>query len=105
MVDSRIISWKGYVNYLPGNCNMTPLEYLMGGTVKLKCYAEKQETINYLKANICDAMMRDTTPYTWKIARKLVRSNEVLLGQPRQPYEWSDIPFLTGTIVLPNRKQ
>ena len=48
---------------------------------------------------------RDTTPYTRKSARKLVRSKEVLWYQTWQPYEWNHIPFLTATIVLHNNKK
>ena len=36
---------------------------------------------------------RDTTPFTWK----LVRCSKVLWSQPQQPYEFNNIPFLTGT--------
>ena len=35
---------------------MTPLEYYLWGAVKVKCYADKPETIDALKYNIREAI-------------------------------------------------
>ena len=35
---------------------MTPLDYYLSGGVKDKCYADKPETIDALKDNICEAI-------------------------------------------------
>ena len=35
---------------------MTPLDYYLFGAVKNKCYADKPETIDALKDNICEAV-------------------------------------------------
>ena len=35
---------------------MTPLDYYLWGAVKDKCYADKPETIDALKDNICEAV-------------------------------------------------
>ena len=40
----------------PRSCEMTPLDYYLWGAVKDKCYAEKPETSDALKDNICEAI-------------------------------------------------
>ena len=35
---------------------MTPLDYYLWGAVKDRCYADKPEAIDALKANICEAI-------------------------------------------------
>ena len=35
---------------------MTPLDYYLWGAAKDKCYADKPETIDALKDNICEAI-------------------------------------------------
>ena len=38
------------------NCDFTPLDYYLWGAFKAKCYADKPETIEALKDNICEAI-------------------------------------------------
>ena len=40
----------------PRNCDLTPLDCYLWGTVKDKCYANKLETIDALKDNIREAI-------------------------------------------------
>ena len=44
------------VNWPPRSCNLTPLEYFLWGAINEKCYDDKPETIEQLKANIRDAI-------------------------------------------------
>ena len=92
--DGQLIRRNGDNNWPAKSCDLTPLDYFLWSSVKEKCYANKPETIKYLKANICDV-----------IAKIRIQSNKVLWAQPRQPFEWNNIPFLTGTIVLYNKKK
>ena len=52
----RIISCRADVVWLPGSCDLTPLDYYLCSAVKDKCYADKPETIDALKDNICGAI-------------------------------------------------
>ena len=60
--NSHSVSRNSYVNWMPRSYNSTPLDYFLWRAVNEKHYAEKQDTIKHLKANICNA-----------IARKLLR--------------------------------
>ena len=60
-----------------GHLDLTPLDYYLSGAVKDKYYADKPETIDALKNNICEGI-GETQLHT--IAT-------VLHGQPRQPFE------------------
>ena len=48
---------KDGVNWLSRSCDLTPFDYLLQGTVKEKCYAEKPDVIEYLKPNIRDVIV------------------------------------------------
>ena len=50
--EDRIISRRANVIWPPQNCDLTPLDCYLWGAVKDKCYADKPETIDALKANI-----------------------------------------------------
>ena len=50
--EDLIISRKTDVVWPPPSCDLTPLYYYLWGAVKDKCYADKPETIDVLKANI-----------------------------------------------------
>ena len=51
-----IISRRANVVWPPRSCDLTSLDYYLWGAVKDKCYADKSETINALKNNICEAI-------------------------------------------------
>ena len=53
--EDRIISSRADVVW-PPRCDLTPLDYYLCGAVKDKCYADKPEAIDALKANIREAM-------------------------------------------------
>ena len=63
------------------------MDYFLLGAVKEQGYADKPKA--KVKANIRNAISE---------MQKWVRSNEVLCDQPRQQYEWNNIPLLNGTI-------
>ena len=54
--EDRIISRRADVVWLPRSCDLTPLYYHLWGAVKDQCYADKPETIDALKDNICEAI-------------------------------------------------
>ena len=54
--EDRIISCRAHVVWPPWSCDLTPLDYYLWGAIKLKCYADKPETIDTLKDNICEAI-------------------------------------------------
>ena len=54
--EDRIISPRADVVWAPRSCDLTPLDYYLWGAVKDKCYADKPETIDALKDNICEAI-------------------------------------------------
>ena len=54
--EDRIISRRPNVVWPPRSCDLTPLAYYLWGAVKDKCYADKPETIDTLKANIREAI-------------------------------------------------
>ena len=50
------INRNGDVNWPPRSSNLTLLDYYLWGAVKDKCYADKPETIEALRANIREAI-------------------------------------------------
>ena len=80
---ARIISRKVDVVWPPRSCDLTPLDYYLGGLVKNKCYADKRETIDALKDNIREAI-EEIQLHTTDIELKNRTDN---VGQPRQPFE------------------
>ena len=54
--EDRIINIRADVVWGPRNCDLTPLDYYLWGSVKVKCYAGKLETIYALKDNIREAI-------------------------------------------------
>ena len=53
--EDRIISRRADVVWPLRSCDLTPLVYYLWGVVIDKCYADKPETIDALKDNICEA--------------------------------------------------
>ncbi|GFV30644.1 uncharacterized protein TNCV_2865831 [Trichonephila clavipes] len=45
----RLISHFGPVNWPPRSCDLTPLDYILWGYVKSLVYADKPQTLDYLK--------------------------------------------------------
>ena len=54
--ENRIISRRADVVWPARSSDLTPLDYNLWGAVKYKCYADKPETIDTLKHNICEAI-------------------------------------------------
>ena len=54
--ENRIISRRADVVWPPRSCDLSPLNYYLWGPVKVKCYADKPETIDALKDNIRKAI-------------------------------------------------
>ena len=52
--EDRIIKRRADIVWPPLSCDLTPLDYYMQGAVKAKCYADKAETTEALKDNICE---------------------------------------------------
>ena len=52
----RIISQRADVVWPRRSSDLTPLDYYLWDAVKDKCYADKPETIDSLKDNICEAI-------------------------------------------------
>ncbi|GFX13187.1 hypothetical protein TNCV_2989511 [Trichonephila clavipes] len=48
----RLISRFGPVNWPPRSCDLTPLDYFLGGYVKSLVYADKPQTLEKLEDNI-----------------------------------------------------
>ncbi|GFV85428.1 transposable element Tc3 transposase [Trichonephila clavipes] len=48
----RLISRFGPVNWPPGSCDLTPLDYFLWGYVKSLVYADKPQTLDLLEDNI-----------------------------------------------------
>ncbi|GFS58774.1 putative DD41D transposase [Trichonephila clavipes] len=48
----RLISRFGPVNWPPRSCDLTPLDYFLGGHVKPLVYADNPETLDHLEDNI-----------------------------------------------------
>ncbi|GFX43881.1 uncharacterized protein TNCV_4111601 [Trichonephila clavipes] len=49
---NRLISRFGPVNWPPRSCDLTPLDYFLGGYVKSLVYADKPQTLDHLEDNI-----------------------------------------------------
>ncbi|GFW19904.1 uncharacterized protein TNCV_3562071 [Trichonephila clavipes] len=47
-----LISRFGPVDLPPRSCDLTPLDYFLGGYVKLLVYADKPQTLDHLEDNI-----------------------------------------------------
>ena len=99
------LSRRADVVWPPRSCDLTPLDYYLWGAVKDTCYADEPETINYLKDNIREGVSETQLHKIDNVLKKLDRSYRLLHGQPRQPFEWNYFPFLTGSIVLSNKKK
>ena len=54
--EDRIISRRADVVWPPRSYDLTPLDYYLRGAVKDICYADKPETTDALKDNICEAI-------------------------------------------------
>ena len=54
--EDYIISRRADVVWPPRSCDLTKLDYYLWGAVKVKCYADKPETIAALRDNICEAI-------------------------------------------------
>ena len=54
--EDHIISRRADVVWPPRSWDLTPLDYYLQGAVKDKCYADKPDTIDALKDNICEAI-------------------------------------------------
>ena len=54
--EDRIISRRADVVWPLRSSDLTPLDYYLWGAVKDKCYADKPETSDVLKDNICEAI-------------------------------------------------
>ena len=54
--EDRIISRRADVIWPSRSCDLIPLAYYLKGVVKDKCYANKPETIDFLKDNIPEAI-------------------------------------------------
>ena len=54
--EDRIISRRAVIVWPPRSCDFTPSNYYLWGAAKDKCYADKPETIDALKDNICEAI-------------------------------------------------
>ncbi|GFU93603.1 putative transposable element [Trichonephila clavipes] len=48
----RLISRFGPVNWPPRSCDLTPLDYFLGGYIKSLVYADKPQTLDHLEDNI-----------------------------------------------------
>ncbi|GFW72486.1 DUF4817 domain-containing protein [Trichonephila clavipes] len=48
----HLISRFGPVNWPPRSCDLTPLDYFLGGYVKSLVYADKPQTLDHLEDNI-----------------------------------------------------
>ena len=79
-----ITSRSADVVWPPRSCDLTPLDYYLWSAVNDKCYADKPKTIDALKNNI-----RGTIGEI-----QLHTIDNVLHGQPRQPFEWNYFPLL-----------
>ncbi|GFW13613.1 DUF4817 domain-containing protein [Trichonephila clavipes] len=52
MFGDRLISRFGPVNWPPRSCDLTPLDYFLGGYIKSLVYADKPQTLDHLEDNI-----------------------------------------------------
>ena len=83
-------------------CRLIPLDYYLWGVVKDKCYADKPETIDALKDNICEAIGEILLHTIDNVLKNWTDRAD----QPRQPFKWNYFPLLTiKRIVLSNKKR
>ena len=63
--EDLIISHSADVVWPPRSCDLTPLDYYLFGAVKVKCYADKPETINalndYIRETIAEIQLHITS--------------------------------------------
>ena len=81
--EDRIISRRANVVWPTRSCDLTPLDYYLRGAVKDKCYADKPETIDALKDNICEVIGEIQSIMCLEIGS----SCRLQHGQPWQPFE------------------
>ena len=98
--EDPIISRRADVVWPPRSCGLIPLDYYLWVAVKDECYADKPETIDALKDNICEAISEVQLHTMDNVLNNL--TDRVW---PRQPFELNYFPLLTGTIVLSNKKK
>ena len=85
--EDRIISRRADVVWPTRSCDLIPLDYYLWGAVKDKCYADKSETIDVLKDNICEEIGEIQLHTIDKVLKKFNRSCRLLHGQPRQVFK------------------
>ncbi|GFU19589.1 uncharacterized protein TNCV_21621 [Trichonephila clavipes] len=68
----RLISRFGPVNWPPRSCDLTPLDYFLWGYVKSWVYADKPQTLDHLKDNIC-RVIADIRPQMLENSSKIGR--------------------------------
>ena len=56
VLEDRIVSRRADIVCPPRSCVLTPLNYYLWGAVKDNCYADKPDTINAFKDNICESI-------------------------------------------------
>lgn len=71
--------------------HFTPFNFFLWRAVKDMCYAKIQRQL---------IIWRPAPPSTRKSAKKLVKPNRLLWCQPRHPFEWNNVLFTSGIIVL-----
>ncbi|GFV49939.1 putative DD41D transposase [Trichonephila clavipes] len=67
----RLISRFGPVNWPPRSCDLTPLDYFLGGYVKSLVYADKPQTLDHLEDNIRRVIADIRPQMLEKVNRKL----------------------------------
>ncbi|GFV02477.1 putative DD41D transposase [Trichonephila clavipes] len=68
----RLISRFGPVNWPSSSCDLTPLDYFLGGYVKSLVYADNPQTLDHLEDNI-RCVIADIRPQIWKKSSKIGR--------------------------------
>ena len=104
--EEHIISRRADVVWPPRGSDMTSMDYYLWGAVKDKCYVDKPETIDALKDNIREAIDGIQLHTIDNVLKNWIdRVDYCMASQPRQPFEWSYFPLLTGRTALSNKKQ
>ena len=100
--EDRIISRRADVVWPLRSWDLTPLGSYLWGAVKDKCYADKPETIDFLRTIFVKPLLK----YSCTQSAMCLKIWPIVLlhGQPRQPFEWNYFPLLTGRIILSNKK-
>jgi len=57
--EGMIISHGGDVNWPPGSCDLTPLDFFLWGYLKSQIYTNKPQTIDVLKINAIQQIQPD----------------------------------------------